>query len=69
MGFLFKVKDLYNSSVIHSLIETILFLIKLIVYTAGSWETIGSFFVGFRKGIKRKSNKSEDLKDFKSNKE
>lgn len=29
-----------------------MFLIKLMIYTAGSWETIGSFFVGFGKGIK-----------------
>lgn len=40
-----------------------MFLIKLIVYTAGSWETIGSFFVWFGKGFKR-INKISNIKYF-----
>ena len=37
-----------------------MFLIKLMVITAGSWETIGSFFVWVGKGIKRKSIKGRN---------
>lgn len=40
-----------------------MFLIKLMIYTAGSWETIGSFFMRFGKGFKR-INKISNIKDF-----